>query len=157
MPVDLEAEFPVIMDAAIDNGLTPEEAMFLVGVRMTEQGKAGFEFGVKIAKNTNLRRQAGEAAASINKNRERYDKYIKAGGYPNYTKFFAYHGGPVGKGWSPIVDVPEWEKKMNSNWVKNHESFVAKGLSKWMPRVKEFYDTSEKEAIIAGKQTQAIK
>ena len=145
---DVDSEFPVIMEAAIENGLTPEEAMFLVAMRMTEQGPDGYEYGVKISKGTNLRTQAGQAAASIVKNRQRYDKYVRSGGVPNYTKFFAHHGGPVGSGWAPITDVPESESGLNSNWPKNQDHFLSQMLPTWMPRIKEWYDTSDQQKLL---------
>lgn len=150
---DLEEEFAVLMDASVDNELTPEEAMFLLSIRMAEQGPAGFEFGVKSAKGSNLRRQAGEAAASILKNRPRYDKYLRNGGKPNYTVFFAQHGGPVGNGWAPIKGVPEPEAALNANWPKNADHFLSELLPDWMPRIKEFYSDAERQQEIGAQQT----
>ena len=154
---DLELEFPTILEAAVENKLSPEEAMFLLSARMTEQGGKGFEYGVKRAKGTHLRRQAGEAAVSIYNNRERYEKYIRAGGKPNYTEFFAHHGGPVGKGWAPIKDVPKWEEDLNRNWPKNQDRFLGDMLPIWMPRIKEYYDDSERRNVLKGKQTSPIR
>lgn len=141
---DLDKEFPVILDAAIDNGLTLDEAMFMFGMRMAENGPPGFEFGAKNAKGTNLRRQAGEAAVSILNNRDRYDKFMRRGKEVDYTTFFAHHGGPVDNGWAPIKGVPDSEKNMNLNWPKNVDSQLKTLVPKYMPKIKEWYEQNNK-------------
>lgn len=149
---DMESEFPVIMDACFDNDLSEEECMFLLAVRNAENGPSGNEFGVKRAKKTNLRRQAGEAAASVVKNRERYDKHLRSGGVPNYTLFFAHFGGPIGNGWAPIKGVPEGEAKMNANWPRNVDDQLSKLVPTWMPRIKEWYSDKEMRQVATGEE-----
>ena len=155
-PPDVDNEFPVIMDAAKSNGLTAEEAMFLVAMRFAENGGTGFEYGVKKVKGTNLRTQAGWAAASIANNRARYDKYLRAGGAPNYTLFFAHHGGPFGRGFAPVEGVPQGEKELNVNWSGNVDNVLSREVSTWMPRIKEFYDESDTRQALKGKEDEVI-
>ena len=154
--VDLEAEFPILLDAAIDNKLTVQEAFFMLMGRLHENGPPGTEFGVKIAAGKGLRRQAGEFAATVVNNRKRYDDYLKTGGKPNYTTFFAQHGSGTGNGWAPIVDVPEDEAEFNKNWPGSVDELIGQHLSKWMPRIKEWYSDEERKAVIKDKQTSPL-
>lgn len=61
------SEYETIYQAALRNGLSPEQEMLLFAIRKAENGPAGLEFGVMspYAKNTNLDRQAGACAFEI--------------------------------------------------------------------------------------------
>ena len=67
-------ETETILAAARRNGLGDEQTILLFAIRKAENGPAGREFGVMAAGaiDTNLDTQAGWAAATIARNRQRY-------------------------------------------------------------------------------------
>jgi len=69
-----ERELPVIAAAAARNNCTGDDYFLLLAIRLAENGRAGCEFGVKgRAWETDLDTQAGWAAATIVKNRYRWN------------------------------------------------------------------------------------
>jgi len=147
-----EREWPVILKAARDNNLTPEQTVQLLAMRETENGPKGYEFGVKSARGTNLDRQAREAAASIKKNQGRYNTLLTTGvfkgdqrtvgltpiapsGLPHamvrpdigFEEFMAHYGSPTGYGWAPVhANLPAGEISLNKNWAPNFKSNILK-------------------------------
>lgn len=81
-------EFETIRRAAIRNGCEGEDFIILLAVRFAENGGPGRQFGVldRRAVDTDLDTQAGWAAATIAKNRQRW---IDSGGGGNYLDFLA--------------------------------------------------------------------
>lgn len=65
-------EYETIMAAACRNSCTGDDLLLLFAVRKAENGSPGNEFGVELQRGTNLDTQAGWAAATIMKNRERW-------------------------------------------------------------------------------------
>jgi len=88
-------EYDVIKQAAERNGCRGDDFLILLAIRKAENGRAGFEFGVVAVKNTDLDTQAGWAAATVVKNRQRWIKAGRPGEAEN---------DPTG---------------LNKNWVKN--------------------------------------
>jgi len=66
-------EYATILDAAIHNGCTEDNLLILFAIRKAENGGSGIEFGIEEQRGTNLNTQAGWAAATIIKNRERWE------------------------------------------------------------------------------------
>lgn len=104
-------EYDTIMDAAVNNGISRddhENLSVLFAIRKTENGGPGVEFGVlhPKAKGTNLRTQAGWAAATIMKNRGRHD--------PKKGEFI-----PFLKSRYAPDNVANDPKGLNANWLKN--------------------------------------
>lgn len=100
------------MDAAINNGISRNDhknLALLFAIRKTENGGPGVEFGVlhPKAKGTNLRTQAGWAAATIMKNRGRYDE--KRDG--DFVSFLGSRYAPKNAENDP--------QGLNANWIKN--------------------------------------
>ena len=111
----LKEEISTILEAAKANGITtPDDLAILFAIRKAENGAAGIEFGVMHpkARGTNLRTQAGWAAASIVKSRKRWD----AAGKPDTFIEF------MGKRWAP-VGAKNDPTNLNKNWHKNVTSF----------------------------------
>ena len=105
-------EYDTIMDAAVNNGISRddhENLSILFAIRKAENGGPGVEFGVlhPKAKGTNLRTQAGWAAATIMKNRGRHN--TKEHG--NFINFLGSRYAPKGAENDP--------KGLNANWIKN--------------------------------------
>ncbi len=106
-PYDLELEFgdeyETIMAAAERNGCDADNLLILFAIRKSENGPLGFEFGVECQRGTDLNTQAGWAAATIMKNRERYN------GSPGYEELFGIKGFIVflGKRYCPL-NSEEW-------------------------------------------------
>jgi cell division protein FtsB len=117
-----EKEKTVIADAGLRNNLKGFLYPIFYAIRKAEDGRAGCEFGIihRKAWNTDLKTQAGWAAATIQKN---YDRYLKdQGGFPNtYDGFIAYLGArycPVGADNDP--------DGLNKNWIGNVTHWVEK-------------------------------
>ena len=68
-------EYRIIKRAADRNGCRGDDFVILLAIRKAENGRAGCEFGVKHPRawETNLDTQAGWAAATIVKNRKRFN------------------------------------------------------------------------------------
>ena len=116
----------IALEVAKQYKLTEDQTAFLIEIADVEGRLKGMEFGVKKAKGKGVRKQAEWAAGSVRKNQNRYDKYkntLATGGTDikpvDFEEFYAYQGGPVGKGWAPIKDVPDAEAKLNKNWAPN--------------------------------------
>ena len=73
-----ENELEIITKAAGRNNCFDDDFLILLAIRKAENGRVGCEFGVKgKAWNTNLDTQAGWAAATVVKNRARWNKTKK--------------------------------------------------------------------------------
>ena len=105
-------EYSVIEKAAKRNGIDPNSQDFaiLLAIRKSENGPKGKEFGILHPKaiNTNLDTQAGWAAATIKKNRERW---TEAGKKEDFITFLGKRYAPQG--------VKNDPKNLNKNWIKN--------------------------------------
>jgi len=126
----------IALDVAKQYKLSPDMTAFLISMADVEGRPKGMEFGVKKAKGMGIRKQAEWAAGSIRKNKERYHAYLSTldlvKDQPiDFPEFFAYKGGPAGKGWAPIEGVPGKEKKLNLNWAPN----MRKILPKWQKKL----------------------
>jgi len=114
-------EYNSIKTAADRNNCTGEDLLILFAIRKAENGPKGLEFGVMHpkAKNTNLNIQAGWAAATIVKNRQRWED---AGKPEDFITFLGKKYAPVG-----VENDPEG---LNVNWVKNVKYWIdrLKGL-----------------------------
>jgi len=95
--------------------LTKEQTIFLLALREAEDGAKGYEFGVKNARGTDLKEQALWAIGSIKKNDTRWQKFLIDKGSISFTIFFAYFGGPYGRGWV------EHDKEV---WIDNVNFFI---------------------------------
>ena len=134
-------EIPVIVKVAIEYKLGLEDTYLLLAIRDAENGSKGNEFGVQVAKNSNLETQARYAARSIKLNRARYADYVRGEyqgsrrkvtfkEYPNldFIEFMAYYGGPTAYGWAPL------SVKGNETWAKNvrdRMEYYKKEMAKW--------------------------
>ena len=144
-----QLEWPAIIQAGRRNGLSDEQIVFLLAMREAENGPAGYEFGSKEVRGTNLDKQAGSAAASIKKNEKRYQQYITTGQYNravltpkqepmDFSEFMGYYGGPYGNGWAPVIDKNGKDTPLNKNWANNvrfyvdevNKAFSQKGIGK---------------------------
>ena len=66
-------EYETIMAAALRNDCVQENILILFAIRKAENGPPGLEFGVMCQAGTDLNTQAGWAAATIMKNRKRWN------------------------------------------------------------------------------------
>lgn len=115
-------EYDTIMDAAVNNGISKEDhenLSLLFAIRKAEHGGPGVEFGVlnPKAKGTNLRTQAGWAAATIMKNRSRHNP--KKDG--NFIKYLGARYAPKGAENDP--------KGLNANWIDNVTAHYNENMS----------------------------
>lgn len=105
-------EYPVIVKAAKRNGIQEgsEEFFILLAIRKSENGPKGREFGIlhPKAKDTNLDTQAGWSAATIVKNKQRWEKEGRPGDFITY----------LGKRYAPIGASND-PRNLNKNWIKN--------------------------------------
>ena len=110
-------EYETIKEAAQANQCEGEMFIILLAIRKAESGPAGTEFGVlnPKAKDTNLRTQAGWAAATIVKNHVRW---VKAGKPGEFTAFLAKRYCPIGAGNDP--------QGLNRHWERNVRWWTAK-------------------------------
>ena len=111
---DIEAEAAAIIKAATRNNCTGSDRVILFAIRMAENGPAGFEFGIMHpqAAGTNLDTQAGWAAATIVKNRQRW---IGAGRPGDFITFLA-------RRYCPAQTDPEG----HINWKRNVRFYFTK-------------------------------
>ncbi len=109
----LKKEFPdeyeTIMAAAYRNACEQENLLILFAIRKAENGPPGLEFGSMCQAGTDLDTQAGWAAATIMKNRERWTKA--------QDKLFGYKGFIIflGNRYCPTSVDPQG----NINWIRN--------------------------------------
>lgn len=89
----LEQELPVITKAAERNGVQGEDFLILLAIRKAENGSPGKEFGVmhpicqaliNIQPQNSLDIQAGWAAATIVKNRSRWESAGRSGAFIDF-------------------------------------------------------------------------
>jgi hypothetical protein len=115
-----EKEIEIINAAALRNNLKGFLYPILYAIRKAEDGPPGLEFGIICQAGTNLKTQAGWAAATVQKN---YDRYLKdQGGFPNtYDGFIAY----LGAGYCP-VGADNDPNNLNKNWIPNVTKWVEK-------------------------------
>jgi len=107
------SELDVIVKAAIRNKCTGKENFrILLAIRLAENGGPGLEFGVMHprARNTNLDTQAGWAAATIVKTRQRW---LRAGRPFDFITFLGLRYCP------PKADPTGFK-----NWVRNVKLFT---------------------------------
>jgi hypothetical protein len=116
-----ENEYQTILNAAKRNNLNPEDYDLLFAIRKAENGKKGREFGIlhpkceeemKKRPNETLDIQAGWAASTIKKNRERWEKEGEPGDFITY----------LGNRYAPRKATND-PNNLNKNWIKN--------VSKW--------------------------
>lgn len=145
-----EKEWPVLLQVAKQYNLSTSDLALLLAIRDAENGPEKNEFGVKAARNTDLKTQAKWAAGSIVANRKRYQDLLVSGKYegsrrtielkdgkaPSFVDFMAYMGSPTGYGWAPIhaPDMPVSEIKLNKAWSKN----VSALMDKYKEEVKQY-------------------
>lgn len=111
---DIRTELSVIITAAQRNSCAGDDLLILLAVRMAEDGPEGLEFGIMHprAAGTDLDTQAGWAAATIVKNRQRW---IGAGRPGDFFCFLANRYCPAS------VD-----KEGNANFNRNVRFFFHK-------------------------------
>ncbi len=97
-------EYSIIKKAAIRNDCYGSNFLVLLAIRKAENGCQGREFGVMNPEADNLDKQAGWAAASVVKARQRW---VNAGKPDDFITF-------MGKRYCPPEAHP-----LNKNWVKN--------------------------------------
>lgn len=120
-------ELDIIYEASVANGITdPNDFLLMLAIYESEKGPEGTEYGVMHpdAKGTNLRTQAGWAAATIIKNKERHKL---AGSEEPFIHFFGNRWAPVG--------LEEDTQGLNRYWIKNVEH--------WFKKLKEDYVVNE--------------
>lgn len=121
VPVKFVNELNTVYNAAVRNNCTGDDFLILLAIRIAENGGPGKEFGVKHPKawGTNLDTQAGWAAATIVKNRERFNQKIRD--TPHYDRLtdeiftpeqFVYF---LGNRYCPVESDPQG----NINWKRN--------------------------------------
>lgn len=112
----LEAELPVILRAAARNKCFGDDLFILLAIRKAENGRPGREFGIlhprcqaeiKKRPKDSLDIQAGWAAATIVRNRQRYKKL----GFGEYLDFISF----LGNRYCPAETDPQG----NKNWKRN--------------------------------------
>lgn len=110
-------ELPTIYKAAKRNNCEGENLKILLAIRQAENGRAGREFGVLHPKavNTNLDTQAGWAAATVVKNRARWEKAGKPGDFITF----------LGKRYCP-VDADNDPTGLNKHWIGNVKMWVGR-------------------------------
>ena len=110
---DLKKELPVIRMAAERNHCTGDLFTILLAIRMAENGRSGFEFGVIAVKGTDLETQAAWAAATVVKN---YQRWLGAGKPNDYIDFLGDRYCPVGVN----------DNGTNKYWKKNVRFWIGK-------------------------------
>ncbi len=111
-------EIPTIMKIAreyFDNGkleypVNPYALLF--AIREAEKGRKGFEFGIIIAKNTDLETQCRYACETIVNNVKRFHRQI---GENDFITFLGSRYAPVGADNDP--------HNLNAHWVRNVKFF----------------------------------
>jgi len=100
------SELDTIVKAAIRNKCTGRENFrILLAIRLQENGEPGLEFGIMHPDANDLDSQAGWAAATIVKNRQRW---LRAGRPGDFITFLGMRYCP------PSVDL-----EGHKNWVRN--------------------------------------
>jgi hypothetical protein len=117
---DFGYELPVIRCAAARNGIEygSDDWYILLAIRLAENGRAGREFGIMNPKAHNLDLQAGWCAATIKKNRARWEKAGKPG------SFIAYLGGR----YCPKVSDPTGHRNWKNNVVLLSQRLMHEGI-----------------------------
>jgi hypothetical protein len=109
------AEYEIIMDAASRNSCAGDDLLILFAIRKAENGGPGFEFGVECQRGTDLDIQAGWAAATIMKNRKRWeesDGYNELFGVKGFIYFLGQRYCPLNtEVW--VHNVSFWFDKFN--------------------------------------------
>lgn len=112
-----EEEYTAVIMAGQRNNLKTELLPILFAILKAENGRPGREFGIMHprALDTNLYTQAGWAAATVQKN---YDRWIKAGSKGDFIAFLGARYCPVGADNDP--------DGLNKNWIPNVTKWVEK-------------------------------
>ena len=122
--VNFQDEYQVIMEAAKRNDLAEEDYSILFAIRKAENGGKGREFGIihprcdeQMKKNPEktLDIQAGWAASTIRKNRERWKNEGRPGDFITY----------LGNKYAPR-GVSNDPNDLNENWISNVSNWVNK-------------------------------
>jgi len=117
-------EIKIIIAAAERNNLKPELYPILFAIRKAENGSKSREFGIIHPKcekimaerpDETLDIQAGWAAATVQKN---YDRWVKAGKQGTYIAF-------LGKRYCP-VEASNDPNNLNQHWIGNVKEWVVK-------------------------------
>lgn len=111
-------EYETIMAAAARNSCSGDNLLILFAVRKAENGGLGIEFGIECRRGTDLNTQAGWAAATIMKNRERWDTTITG------DDFIAF----LGKRYCPLN---------HEVWIRNVKFWVNKFKDEQKVRIVE--------------------
>ncbi len=109
-------EYETIMAAAARNGCKGEDLFILFAIRKADNGPPGNEFGVMCQKGTDLDTQAGWAAATIVKNRQRWLMTICGEDFITFLgdRYCPAETDPVGnKNWKR--NVMYWTAKLSAN------------------------------------------
>ena len=143
-----ESEFVIIEAAAKRNGCEGDDFLILLAIRKAENGRAGRQFGVMHpdAIDTDLDTQAGWAAATIVKNRSRWElggrPALEGGGKPDTAdassradqiEFIKF----LGKRYCPPS-----AHQLNRHWVKN---------------VTWWYEVFKRQATVAQRQSHLCR
>ena len=104
-------EYDAIKKAANRNDCLGDDFIILLAIRKSEAGGPGKEFGIMNKAANNLDKQAGWAAATIVKNRARWNKTDKE---LDYISFLGSRYCPT-KG----ENLTDNEKKLNKYWIGN--------------------------------------
>lgn len=100
----------IIKKAAERNGCRGEDYLILLAIRKAENGRKGCEFGVKgKAWGTDLNTQAAWAAATIVKNRGRYESAGRPG---DFISYLAQHYCPL--------DAKNWQRNVKF-WFERYK------------------------------------
>jgi hypothetical protein len=110
-----EKEYNIIKKAADRNNCFDDNFLVLLSIRKSENGRPGREFGIMNKAANNLDKQAGWAACTIVKNRDRWNKTDKK---IDFITFLGSKYCPVGASNDPTG--------LNKNWVKNVKTWYNK-------------------------------
>lgn len=131
--VDMKAEYPTILKAAKRNMCDGNDLLLLLAIRHAENGRKGLEFGVMHPKafNTNLDIQAGWAAATIIKNRKRWN------GKGDFIEFLGSRYAPIGADNDPTGLNKNWVSNV-TYWYKYYQQYIGVYNMSWKDKMKEF-------------------
>ncbi len=113
-----QKEIDIIEKAAKRNNCSGENLIILFSIRKAENGGKNFEFGIKNSRANDFDSQAGWCAATIIKNRERWER---AGKPSDFISFLGNRYCP-----SSGSNLSTKEKELNKNWIPNVKYWVKK-------------------------------
>jgi hypothetical protein len=111
-------ELMTILIAANRNGIEPgtDNWLILLAIRKAENGGEGKQFGIMNPKANDLDSQAGWCAATIMKNRERYEAIPDKTDNHSFIEFLGSRYCPVGASNDP--------DGLNVNWIGNVRHWI---------------------------------